>query len=75
MRKIKPLIGASWTASYEAVRRLGFVDVVQVPEARRSLRSRRLDRYPVAYGSYLELLADPEIEVIHTVHPMICTCL
>ena len=70
MRKVKTaLIGAGFVGPHhiEAVRRLGFVDVVAVAGSSKESSEAKAARLniPKAYGSYLELLADPEIEVIH----------
>ena len=74
MRKIKTaLIGAGFVGPHhiEAVRRLGFVDVVAVAGSSKESSEAKAARLniPKAYGSYLELLADPEIEVIHNCTP------
>jgi len=55
----------------EALRRLGFVDVVALAEARADLakvKAREL-KIPKAYGDYKELLKDPEVEVVHNCTP------
>jgi predicted dehydrogenase len=55
----------------EAVRRLGFVDVVAVAgssEASASRKARQLD-VPKAYGDYESLAADPDVEVVHNTTP------
>jgi predicted dehydrogenase len=74
MRKIKTaLIGAGFVGPHhiEAVRRLGFVDVVAVAGSSKESSEAKAARLniPKAFGSYLELLADPEIEVIHNCTP------
>ncbi len=51
----------------EAVRRLGFVDAVAVASSSLESAQRRAKEYgiPKAYGSYEELIADPDVHVIH----------
>lgn len=51
----------------DAVRRLGFVDVVGVAGSSLASAKKKADAYniPKAYGSYDELAADPDIQVIH----------
>lgn len=74
MRKIRAgLIGAGFTGPLhvEAVRRLGYVDVVAVaastPEsARKKAEALKIER---AYPDYKELIADPMIEVVHICTP------
>ncbi len=58
-------------AHVEAVRRLGYVDVVAVAEADQSIASEkaRLLSIPKAYGSYKDLLADSEVQVVHICTP------
>lgn len=55
----------------EAVRRLGYVDVIAIAgasldRARASADELFIER---AYGTYKELLADPDIEVLHNCTP------
>ena len=55
----------------EAVRRLGYVDVIAIAgsnlaRARASAEELHIER---AYGTYAELLADPDIDVIHNCTP------
>ncbi len=51
----------------EAVRRLGFVDVVAVASSSLESARRRAAEYgiPKAYGTYEELIADPDVHVVH----------
>lgn len=67
------LIGAGFIGPLhvEAVRRLGFVDVVALAEHTPALARRKAEQLhiPKAYGSHEELLADPEVEVVHTCTP------
>lgn len=74
MRRIKAgLIGAGFIgpAHLEAVRRIGHVDMVAlsaVPEALARARAAEL-HVPHVYADYRDMLADPEIEVIHNCTP------
>lgn len=74
MRTVKTaLIGAGFVGPHhiEAVRRLGFVEVVAVAgssQASAEAKAKALS-IPKAYGSYEDLLNDPEIEVIHNCTP------
>src|SRR5258708_27861698 len=74
MRKIKTgLIGAGFVGPHhiEAVRRLGFVDVVAIASSNQKSADAKAARLniPRAYGNYEALLDDPEIEVIHNCTP------
>jgi predicted dehydrogenase len=67
------LIGAGFIgpAHLEAVRRLGFIDVIAISELNQDLadsKARQLN-IPKAYGDYHDLLADKEIEVVHNCTP------
>jgi len=55
----------------EALRRLGYVDVVAVAERDQQLADAKAKELgiPRAYGDYRKLLADPEIQVIHNCTP------
>ena len=74
MTKIKTgIIGTGFIgpAHVEALRRLGFVDVVAVAERGQELadaKARALS-IPRAYGDFRQLLADPEIQVVHNCTP------
>jgi predicted dehydrogenase len=74
MRRIRMgLVGAGFVGPHhiEAVRRLGFVDVVAI--AGRQLETTRKKaealNVPKAYGGYEELINDPEVEVVHNAAP------
>ena len=74
MRKVRAgIVGTGFIgpAHLEAVRRLGFVEVIAVCEngealAREKAEALLIDR---AYGSVEAMLADPDIEVIHNCTP------
>ena len=74
MKKIKAgIIGTGFIgpAHIEAVRRLGFVEMIAVAENGAELaqaKARDLS-IPKAYGDYHELLADTEVEVVHNCTP------
>src|ERR1051326_3393887 len=55
----------------DAVRRLGFVDVVAVAASSEASARRKADALGVAkaYGSYEALVADSDIDVIHNTTP------
>jgi len=74
MTKIKAgIIGTGFIgpAHVEALRRLGFVEVAAVAERGQDLAQRKADELsiPKAYGDYKQLLADPEIQVVHNCTP------
>jgi len=58
-------------AHVEAVRRLGFVDVVAVAENGDDLAKAKAAELSIAkaYGDYHALLADPDVEVVHNCTP------
>ncbi|MBA3480882.1 MAG: Gfo/Idh/MocA family oxidoreductase [Pirellulales bacterium] len=58
-------------AHVEALRRLGYVEVAAVAERGQDLAQRKADELsiPKAYGDYHQLLADPDIQVIHNCTP------
>jgi len=58
-------------AHVEALRRLGYVEVAAVAERDLALAQAKADELsiPKAYGDYHELLANPEIEVVHNCTP------
>ena len=58
-------------AHVEQLRRLGFVEVAAVAERGQQLAQAKADAMaiPKAYGDYRELLADPEIQVVHNCTP------
>jgi predicted dehydrogenase len=55
----------------EALRRLGYVEVVALAEVNQELARVRADQLniPKAYGDFRALIADPEIQVIHNCTP------
>ena len=55
----------------DAVRRLGFVDVVAVAGSSKASAQAKADALHIAkaYGSYQELLDDPAIQVVHNATP------
>lgn len=74
MQKIKAgIIGTGFIgpAHIEALRRLGYVEVAAVSERDQALAQRKADELciPKAYGDYKQLLADPEIQVVHNCTP------
>jgi predicted dehydrogenase len=74
MKHIKSgIIGTGFIgpAHVEAIRRLGYVEVAAVAERGQELAERKAAELsiPKAYGDYHELLADPEIDVVHNCTP------
>lgn len=74
MTKIKTgIIGTGFIgpAHVEALRRLGFVEVVAVAERGDELAAAKAKALsiPKSYGDYRQLLADPEIQVVHNCTP------
>ncbi len=74
MTKIKTgIIGTGFIGPVhvESLRRVGFVDVVAVAERGQKLADAKADAMsiPKAYGDYHDLLADPEIQVVHNCTP------
>src|SRR5438093_2880039 len=55
----------------DAVRRLGFVDIVAVAASSDASARRKADALgvPKAYGSYEALVADPDVHVVHNTTP------
>src|SRR5881397_504615 len=55
----------------DAVRRLGFVDVVAIAASSEASARRKADalNVPKAYGSYEALAADPDVHVVHNTTP------
>jgi predicted dehydrogenase len=55
----------------DAVRRLGYVDVVAVADMNDAIAKQKADQLhiPKAYGSYEALLDDPAIQVVHNATP------
>ncbi|CAN7439117.1 Gfo/Idh/MocA family protein [Paenibacillus sp. LjRoot56] len=74
MRKITVgIIGTGFIgpAHIEAIRRLGFVEVVAIAESNLASAEKKAQRLgiPKAYGDYRELLQDPDIGVVHNCTP------
>ncbi len=74
MRKLRTgIIGGGFIGAQhvEAVRRLGYVDVLAIADSTIDRASPSAEQFHIerAYGSYQELLADPEIDVIHNCTP------
>jgi len=74
MEKIQAgIIGTGFIgpAHVEALRRLGYVEVVAVAERDAELAQAKARdmSIPKAYGDYHELLADPQIQVVHNCTP------
>jgi predicted dehydrogenase len=67
------LVGPGFVGAHhvDAVRRVGFVDVIGVAASSLESARRKADALgiPKAYGSYDELIADPAIHVIHNTTP------
>jgi predicted dehydrogenase len=74
MKKIgMGLVGPGFIAAHhiDAVRRLGYVNVVAIAGSSRDSSERKAKELnvDVAYGSYEELIADPRVQVIHNTTP------
>ncbi|HEX5107855.1 MAG TPA: Gfo/Idh/MocA family oxidoreductase [Vicinamibacterales bacterium] len=67
------LVGPGFVGAHhiDAVRRLGFVDVVAVAASSDASAARKAEALGVAkaYGSYEALVADPDIDVVHNTTP------
>lgn len=67
------LVGAGFVGPHhlDAVRRLGFVDVVAIAGSSDASARKKADALgvPKAYGSYEALLEDPDIQVVHNATP------
>jgi predicted dehydrogenase len=67
------LVGPGFVGAHhiDAVRRLGFVDVVAVAASSEASASRKAEQLgvPRAYGSYEALIADPDVHVVHNTTP------
>ena len=67
------LVGAGFVGPHhvDAVRRLGYVDVVAVAGSSKASAQAKADALHVgkAYGSYQELLDDPAVQVVHNATP------
>ena len=55
----------------EAIRRIGFADIVAVADTNYALAKKKAEEYSIAkcYESVDDLLADPEITVVHNCTP------
>lgn len=67
------IVGAGFVGPHhvDAVRRLGFVDVVAVAGSSEASAKKKADAMgiPKAYGSYEALLDDPDVQVVHNATP------
>jgi predicted dehydrogenase len=67
------LVGPGFVAAHhiDAVRRLGDVDVVAIAGSSQTSAEKKAREYKVdrAYGDFRELIADPDIHVIHNTTP------
>jgi predicted dehydrogenase len=67
------LVGPGFVGAHhiDAVRRLGFVDVIAVAGSSEESARRKADalNVPKAYGSYEALARDPDIDVVHNTTP------
>jgi predicted dehydrogenase len=74
MKRLKyGIVGAGFVGPHhiDAVRRLGFVDIAALAASKLELARRKAAQLfvPRAYGSYQELVADPEIDVVDIATP------
>lgn len=74
MKKIgMGLIGPGFVAVHhvDAVRRLGDIDIVAIAGSSQQSAEKKAREYKVerAYGSYQDLIADPDVQVIHNTTP------
>lgn len=67
------IVGAGFIGPHhvDAVRRLGFVDVVALADMNEALAKEKASalHIPKSYGSYEAMLADPAIQVVHNATP------
>src|SRR5437868_1408941 len=67
------LVGPGFVGAHhiDAVRRLGFVDVVAVAAGSEASARHKADalNVPKAYGTYEALAADPDVHVVHITTP------
>jgi predicted dehydrogenase len=67
------LVGPGFVGAHhiDAVRRLGYVDVVAIAASSEASARRKADAFgvPRAYGSYEALVADPDVQVVHNTTP------
>jgi predicted dehydrogenase len=74
MQRIKAgIIGMGYigVSHIEALRRIGFIDLVAVADSNAALARAKADEYyiPKCYDNIGDLLADPEIQVVHNCTP------
>jgi predicted dehydrogenase len=67
------LVGPGFIAPHhiDAVRRLGNVDVIAIAGSSQSSAERKAEQLDIdrAYGSYVDLINDPDIDVVHNTTP------
>lgn len=67
------LVGVGFIGPHhlEAVRRLGFVDVVAIADSSEEMAKQKAAALgvPKGYGSYEALMADPDVDVVHNATP------
>src|SRR5947209_5091916 len=67
------IIGAGFIgpAHVESIRRLGFVDVVALAASSQESAERKASdlSIPKAYGSYFDLIGDPEVQILDVASP------
>src|SRR3954451_18523684 len=67
------IVGAGFVGPHhiDAVRRLGYVDVLAIAGSSDASARKKADALGIerAYGSYEALLADPDIQVVHNATP------
>jgi predicted dehydrogenase len=67
------LVGPGFVGAHhiDAVRRLGFVDVVAIAASNEASARRKADALgvPKAYGRFEDLVADPDVHVVHNTTP------
>jgi predicted dehydrogenase len=67
------LVGPGFIAPHhiDAVRRLGYIDVIAIAGSSQSSAERKAEQLDIdrAYGSYLDLINDPDIDVVHNTTP------
>ncbi len=67
------LVGPGFVGAHhiDAVRRLGFVDVVAIAASSDASARRKAEtlHVPRAYGAYQDLIADPDVTVVHVTTP------
>ena len=67
------LVGPGFVGAHhiDAVRRLGYVDVVAIAASSAASARRKADALgvPRAYGSFEDLIADPDVHVVHNTTP------